>query len=128
MLLCNEALLRSALTACITLMLVFSVLGRATPSHDLNALTHMTVEQHAMQEQHDRTASHSHDEREDTLQISGHLHGHNSSDHSHETPAAPAFTSFLFANVEQKHAVQTPRSQRFDLTSRLERPPRTFLL
>ncbi|KZK84762.1 hypothetical protein PsAD13_02227 [Pseudovibrio sp. Ad13] len=121
-------LLRSALLTCITLMLVFSVMGRPTPSHDLGALAQTTYQQHVVADTHDQEAGHSHDVFEDDLQISGHLHGHNSADHSHEAPAEAHFTRPVISAEVGKHVAQPVKSLRYDLASRLERPPRPFLL
>ncbi|SFL17457.1 hypothetical protein SAMN04488518_11956 [Pseudovibrio ascidiaceicola] len=121
-------LLRSALLTCIVLMLVFSVMGRSTPSHDLAALAQTTYQQHVVADTHEQEAGHSHDGFEDSLQVSGHLHGHNSADHSHEAPAEAGFTRLLISAEVGKPAAQPVKNLRFDLSSRLERPPRPFLL
>ncbi|WP_208990282.1 hypothetical protein [Pseudovibrio brasiliensis] len=122
-------LLRTTLLMCITLMLVFSVMGRSTPSHDLNALVQTTYQQHLVADTHEHDADHSHNaEFADDLQISGHLHGHNSADHSHEAPAEPVFTRLVISAETGIHIAQPVKSLRFNLASRLERPPRPFLL
>ncbi|WP_208982265.1 hypothetical protein [Pseudovibrio sp. JE062] len=122
------SLLRITLLTCITFMLVFSVMGRSTPSHDMNALAQSTYQQHMVADAHDQGSDHSHDMLEDDLQISGHLHGHNSADHSHEAPAEPVFTRLVITAEVGKHSALPIKSLRFDLASRLERPPRPFLL
>ncbi|GHB40653.1 hypothetical protein GCM10007094_32580 [Pseudovibrio japonicus] len=109
-------------------MLVFSVIGRSSPSHDLRLLAQTTYQQHVMEEAHSQETDHSHDVFEDDQEVAGHVHGHNSSDHSHEASAEPVLTRLMISAIAGKPAALPIKSLRFDLASRLERPPRPVLL
>ena len=71
---------------------------------------------------------HSHDDGEINEQHVGHDHGHNPTDHSHETPHLLAHLYSLGRDVKRIRFADIPESSELGTLVRLDRPPKSISL
>tara|TARA_R110000751_G_scaffold271365_1_gene371156 strand:- start:4727 stop:5119 length:393 start_codon:yes stop_codon:yes gene_type:complete len=71
---------------------------------------------------------HCHDDREIDERHAGHNHGHNPSDHSHETPHLLALLYSLGRDLKRIHFTDNPESNELGAFARLDRPPKSISL
>ena len=94
------------------------------PSHDLIALAVAEVERHAQLETEIAEHGHSHGDK----RVAGHTHGHNSADHSHETPTMSPDCAPIVPALVRTWVPMPPQTAHIGTSSRLERPPRPIVI
>jgi hypothetical protein len=112
-----------AVTLSLSMSAVF--MGR---SHDARALAEAQLKRHAELTMQLSTHGHVHDDGMEDERSFGHLHGHNGSDHTHETPSAAALAIVDYASKGTDWSMNDrvphiPRPQ-----FRLDRPPRISVI
>lgn len=118
---------RTGLRAVIALMMVVSTwvfMATGFAAHNPGTLGRVQVERHATLKTQQSGEDHVHDDGSVEERVSGHQHGHNPGDHSHETArAAQTFTVIAVSAYNSLHAL----SDRFvhqGVATTLERPPK----
>ncbi|MEQ9069309.1 MAG: hypothetical protein RLO18_21425 [Gimesia chilikensis] len=71
---------------------------------------------------------HSHDDGELEEQRTGHDHGHNPADHSHETPHLIAHQYLVHRDTNRLQFVSIPETVELGASFRLDRPPKPVFL
>lgn len=98
------------------------------------SMSHMTVNAEAAEQtRHAELASardhgHSHDDGELEEQRTGHNHGHNPADHSHETPHLISHLYLVHCDTNRIHFVSIPETIELCGSFRLDRPPKPVSL
>lgn len=95
--------------------------------HNSQALAQAEAQRHAELTQAIADHGHSHDDGEPDERLPGHIHGHNSTDHIHET--ANLVSPIEFGMPRFVRTVMRPASQGAEpgLPSTLDRPPRSVV-
>lgn len=116
-----------AIALAVTLSLSLSAVFMAR-SHDARALAEAQLKRHAELTTQLSTHGHVHDDGAEDERNFGHLHGHNSGDHTHETPSAAAVTMVDYRSAGDDWSASdfVPHIPRPHFP--LDRPPRISVL
>lgn len=122
---------RAMLCLVVALAMAFgSLLPHASDSstHDPVALAAAEAERHGQFEADIAGHGHSHDDGQEYERSTGHMHGHNPADHSHETPTTPSGSEAVVPTLVQNVVPTAHDTAHLDTTYRLERPPRPIVI
>lgn len=117
--------IRSSLAA--AFLAVFAMLlsvVHVQSGHNVYAMAQAEVQRHAELAATIAEHGHSHDEGEADERVPGHVHGHNTSDHVHETAnlvAQPRLAMPRFVEIVARHE---PQGGELGIRHGLDRPPR----
>ncbi|NGO66540.1 hypothetical protein G6N76_23000 [Rhizobium daejeonense] len=118
---------RTGFRAVIALMLVVSTLvfmAAGFAAHNPGTLGRVQVERHATLKTQQAGEDHVHDDGSVEERASGHLHGHNPGDHSHETARAAQSFTVIAVSVDSSLRVLSDRFAHEGVAATLERPPK----
>lgn len=118
---------RTGFRAVIALMLVMSTLvfmAAGFAAHNPGTLGRVQVERHATLKIQQAGENHVHDDGSVEERASGHLHGHNSGDHSHETARAAQSFTVIAVSADRSLRVLSDRFADEGVAATLERPPK----
>lgn len=99
--------------------------ARYLASHDVLQMTQAEADRHAELAAQFDEHGHTHDDGVADEKRSGHLHGHNPADHSHETAAAPLLTTPLLVGGPKSWLAGRALALDPSYVLSFERPPRS---
>lgn len=124
---------RAVIIARIAIGLIMAVaLSLAPPlnivAHNPAVLAQAEIERHVALVEADNHHGHVHEDGDDQEQRSGHLHGHNAADHSHDTASRIADDGTpCSVSIVRQLVVTLQSNVDPDFSFRLERPPRSLM-
>ncbi|MER8977845.1 hypothetical protein [Mesorhizobium sp. M0870] len=122
----HSAAFRLIVAFAMALGMLLSPMGGSV-SHDPIALAAAEADRHAELAGQIEAHGHVHDDGATEEQGSGHSHGHNPADHSHETASTlPDFSPAVPA-AGRTWVIYPPSLSDLEASSRLDRPPRPIL-
>lgn len=95
--------------------------------HNGYVLAQAEAERHAQLTASAEAHGHSHDDGEGEERLPGHVHGHNTADHVHESAALVSFTQLRTPHFVRSVIRHEPQGRELGLRSGLDRPPRPFV-
>lgn len=118
---------RTGFRAVVALMLVVSTwvfMASGFAAHNPGTLSRIQVERHATLKVQHADDGHVHKDGDLEEGASGHLHGHNPGDHSHETARAALTVAVVTVEAREALPAVSDRLAPESLASSLERPPK----
>ena len=123
----HSTVFRLVIAIAMTLGMLLSPIG-SSASHNPIALAAAEAARHAELVAQIENLGHSHDDGENDEQNSGHSHGHNLADHSHETASTLPFSALIFPPFSRRGFPYPPSFADMETGFRLERPPRPIFI
>lgn len=118
-----SAVRRAAVALAMVLALVAMPVGNSS-AHDPWQAAIAEAERHEALEREIAEHGHSHDDGAWDEQHSGHLHGHNATDHAHDTPASPPPFLTVQMTRQAAWAKASPDEGARAHSYRIDKPPR----
>lgn len=120
----GQSTVRFITAIAVILSLMATLLMTSSTSHNPFALASAEKLRHAELSAEISDHGHSHDFGFEEEKQAGHLHGHNSVDHSHETQDIPPEVLLALVHIPQAWRPTPPQSKPLKYSFLLERPPK----